>query len=270
MRSEAELTTLQAFEQCYRQVTSPVSRAIELSVCGCDYGGTSWTTRAEADRIGAQLRLSPSKALLDVGAGAGWPSLYLAKHSGCSAVLVDQPPEGLRTAVARIVDDGLSDRCSVVQGDGAVLPFKDACFDAICHSDVLCCLPDKVGVLRECRRVIRKTGRCAFTVIYVPNGLCAADRAAAVAAGPSFVETETPYEAMLGEGGWRLVWRGDLTSDFAASLRRMIDARLANEDQLGALMGPQEREACIAGTRQKLDAVDCGLLERAMFVAEPV
>jgi ubiquinone/menaquinone biosynthesis C-methylase UbiE len=269
-RSEAEFATLQAFEQCYRQVTSPVLRAIELRVCGCDYGGTSWTTRAEADRIGAELRLSPGKALLDVGAGAGWPSLYLTKRSGCSAVLVDQPPEGLRVAAARIADDGLRDRCRVVRGDGVALPFEDACFDAVSHSDVLCCLPNKVGVLRECRRVIRNAGRSAFTVIYTPPGLSASDHAAALAAGPSFVQTETPYETMLVEGGWRQLSRADLTPEFAATLRRVIDARLAQADELVALIGREEHEAFVAAMRQKLEVVDRRLLERAMFVAEPV
>jgi len=269
-RSEAELATLQAFEQCYRQVTSPVLRAIELRVCGCDYGGTSWTTRAEADRIGAELRLSPGKALLDVGAGAGWPSLYLTKRSGCSAVLVDQPPEGLRVAVARIADDGIGDRCRVVRGDGVALPFKDACFDAVSHSDVLCCLPNKVDVLRECRRVIQNAGRSAFTVIYIPHGLSAVDRAAAVTAGPSFVQTESLYETMLVESGWRLLSRADLTHEFAATLRRMIDARLAKADELVALVGREEHEAFVAAMRQKLEVIGRGLLERAMFIAEPV
>ena len=261
---------LSAFEQCYRQVTSPVLRAVERSVCGCDYGGTSWTTRTEADRIGMELGLSPSVALLDVGAGAGWPSLYLAKRSGCSAVLVDQPLVGLRVALARIRDDGLAGRCNVVQGDGAALPFEDACFDAVTHSDVLCCLRDKVGVLRECRRAIRKTGRSAFTVIYIPQGLSAANHAAAVEAGPSFVETETLYETLLVENGWRVRSRADLTAEFAESARRMIDARLANADQLTVLVGPREHADFLASMRQKLDTIDRGLLERAMFVAEPV
>jgi hypothetical protein len=30
--------------------------AIEQAVCGCAYGGTSWTTREEAERIAQMLR----------------------------------------------------------------------------------------------------------------------------------------------------------------------------------------------------------------------
>jgi len=39
------------------------------------YGGTSWTTKAEADRVGRLLDLAPLDRLLDIGAGAGWPQL---------------------------------------------------------------------------------------------------------------------------------------------------------------------------------------------------
>lgn len=269
MRSEAELTTLEEFESSYRKVTSPVMQSIERSVCGCDYGGTSWTTREEADSVARVLTLAPEKKLLEIGAGAGWPSLYLAKMTGCNAVLTDLPVEGLRVASERMQRDGLADRCVVMRADGASLPFADAAFDAVSHSDVLCCLPDKAGVLRECRRAIRDDGRMAFTVIYVATGLSAAHRAEAVAAGPPFVETEMPYDAMFARTGWRLVSRLDLTAAFAQSMQRMIDAQEAHADQLKALSGETAFAEGLARARRKLPAVERRLLERAMFVLEP-
>jgi ubiquinone/menaquinone biosynthesis C-methylase UbiE len=197
-RTAAEIASIDQFEQSYRSGRSDVMRSIERSVCGCDYGGTSWTTRDEAERVGDALALAPGKMLLEVGAGAGWPSLYLAKSRGCSTVLVDLPLEGLRVASERVRSDGLSDRCFVAQADGAALPLEDASFDAISHSDVLCCLPDKLGVLCECRRTIRATGRMAFTVIFVAANLSPSDHAEAVAAGPAFVETENTYDTDSG------------------------------------------------------------------------
>lgn len=269
-RSQSERATIAEFEQSYRKATSPVLLSIERSVCGCDYGGTSWTTREEADRIGEALCLSPDKALLDVGAGAGWPALYLAKISGCSAVLVDLPLEGLRAAVKRINADGLSDRCIALLGDGAALPVEDGRFDAISHSDVLCCLPDKAGVLRECRRAIRKDGRMAFTVIYIRQDLLAADHAEAARFGPPFVETQTTYDTMLAATDWRVLSRVDLTPAFARTTRAMIDARLAHADGLTRLVGPAEHEEFLAQMRQKLRLIERRHLERAMFVVGPV
>jgi len=43
-----------------------VMQELERSVLGCDYGGTSWTTRLEADRIARVLELDPKMRLLDV------------------------------------------------------------------------------------------------------------------------------------------------------------------------------------------------------------
>lgn len=268
-RSEAELTTIKEFEASYRNITSSVMQSIERSVCGCNYGGTSWTTREEAESIGRALALTPGKTLLEVGAGAGWPSLYLATLTGCSAVLLDLPIEGLRVASDRARTDGLDERCFVAQADGATLPLKSGTFDAISHSDVLCCLPDKVAVLRECRRAVRDTGRMAFTVIYVAADLSEEDRTEAVAAGPRFVEAEMPYDAMLTHTGWRLISRIDLTSGFVDSARRMIDAQEAHADQLKELVGSAEFEDSLARARQKLPAIERRLLERAMFVAAP-
>lgn len=269
-RTETERTTIEQFDQSYRYATSEVIQSIERSVCGCAYGGTSWTTREEAERIGQALALAPGKSLLEVGAGSGWPSLYLAKLTGCSAVLVDLPLEGLRVASERAQADGLADHCFVAQADGAALPLKAATFDAISHSDVLCCLPDKLGVFRECRRAIRDNGRMAFTVIFVAVNLSADDYAEAVAAGPPFVETEMDYDDMLAHTGWRLASRIDLTPAFAASMKRMIEAREAHGDQLTELVGAAEYEDMIARMREKVPAIQRRLLARAMFVAEPV
>ncbi len=269
-RSETERTTIEQFDQSYRYATSAVIQSIERSVCGCAYGGTSWTTREEAEHIGQVLGLAPGKRLLEVGAGSGWPSLYLAKLTGCSAVLVDLPLEGLRVASERAQADGLGERCLVAQADGAALPLKGEMFDAISHSDVLCCLPDKLGVLRECRHVIRHNGRMAFTVIFIAANLPTEDYTEALAAGPQFVEAETDYEDMLARSGWRLASRIDLTSTFVNSMQRMVEVREAHADQLTELMGAPEYKEMIARMREKLPATKRGLLERAMFVAEPV
>ncbi|CAN7753820.1 class I SAM-dependent methyltransferase [Mesorhizobium sp. LjNodule214] len=269
-QTQAELATINEFEASYRNVTSCVMQSIERRVCGCDYGGTSWTTRDEAETMGRLLALAPGKRLLEIGAGAGWPSLYLAKLSGCSAVLTDLPLEGLRVASERAERDGLADRCIVMQADGAALPVGNAEFDAVSHSDVLCCLADKAGVLKECRRAVRDPGRMAFTVIYLAAELSDTDHAEAVAAGPPFVESEAPYEAMLSRTGWRLISHTDLTSAFAESMRRWIEANEASANELEELVGAQAATDSLARARQKLPAIERRLLRRGLFVAEPV
>src|SRR5438445_12981299 len=79
------------FARDYELGRSRVVRELECCVLGCDYGGTSWTTRAEASHIAELLELHSGDKLLDLGAGSGWPALFLAQTTGCDTTLVDLP-----------------------------------------------------------------------------------------------------------------------------------------------------------------------------------
>ncbi len=255
------------FANDYRLGQAEVMRAIERRVCGCDYGGTSWTTREEAERLGELLGLAPGVRLLEVGAGSGWPGLYLATTTGCEIVQTDLPLDGLRVAAARAVADGHADTCRVAVADGAALPFETACFDAILHSDVLCCLEPKLAVLRECRRVLRAGGNMVFTVIFISPGLSPADYARAVDCGPPVIETALGYPEMLREAGWEIATRADLTAAFQNSLRHLIDEEEAHEEELRNLRGDADFSAKLARRRRTLAAIEQGLIRREMFGA---
>jgi SAM-dependent methyltransferase len=253
------------FGEEYRLGQAPVMREIERKVCGCDYGGTSWTTREEARRAGGWLRLGPGKRLLEVGAGSGWPGLYLAAATGCDVTLVDLPVEGLKIAAERAASEGLAGACWLAAGDGTALPFKNACFDAVIHSDVLCCLREKLPVVRECRRVLGAGGRMVFTVISIAPDLAPADYARAAACGPPYIETTLPYPAMLKEAGWEIAERTDLSAEYGDSVRRLLGEEEARAEALRALLGGTEYSERLARRRRTLGAIEAGLLRREMF-----
>jgi hypothetical protein len=104
-RTPEERAQRERFDALYLKAQSPIMLSIERSVCGCDYGGNSWTTRDEAQQISTRLGLRPGLRLLDVGAGSGWPGLYMAETSGCDITLVDLPLTGLRIAAERAAKD---------------------------------------------------------------------------------------------------------------------------------------------------------------------
>lgn len=242
-------------------------RDLERSVYGCDYGSTSGTTRLEAERIAELLELRPGARLLDLGAGSGWPGLYLAQLTGCDVVLVDLPLAALRIALERAVADSLAQRCETVVADGACLPFRDASFDALSHSDVLCCTPDKLGVLRACRRVARHGSRMVFTSMAIAPSLADPDRRVAMESGPKFVDTEEDYAILLGQSGWCLEDRADLTAALLQSMRNELDGMRARGDALTKVFGSDEFAERLKRQRAAITAIDAGFLRRELFVA---
>ena len=246
---------------------SVAMRDLERSVCGCDYGSTSWTTRREAERITQLLELGPGAKLLDVGAGSGWPGLYLAHRTGCDVMLVDLPLASLRAALERAATDSLSQRCEVVAADGAALPFKDASFDALSHSDVLCCTPDKLAVLRGCRRVARTGAKMVFTVIAPAPSLAKSERQIAIESGPPFVDVPDDYAVLLDQSGWCLQERTDLTAAFLQSMRTHLEGMQARAKALAEVFGLDEFTERMNRRQATIAAVDAGLLTRELFVA---
>jgi ubiquinone/menaquinone biosynthesis C-methylase UbiE len=268
-RTAAEEARLARFAKEYERSQDETELAIERAVCGCDYGGTSWATRQEVESIVRMLGLSPGKRLLELGAGAGWPGLYMAGLAGCEVALVDVPLSGLKIAARRAVADQMSGASWAVAADGCALPLQRAAFDAINHSDVLCCLKAKASVLTECRRVMRDTGIMAFTVIAVAPGLSAAAYRRAVESGPIGVETEEGYPALLMQTGWAITQQVDLTPTYVRSAHRMLQEEEARAEALTRLLGAADYADLIERRRRTVRAVDDGLQRRELIVARP-
>lgn len=135
-RDEAEAR--EVFAERYAVERAEVNRRVERAVIGGDWGANGYTTMAQADELAALTRLDGSMRLLDLGAGRGWPGLYLAKVTGCSVVLADLPLEGLQTAVRRARDESLGERVTAVVASAARLPLQRHVADAVVSCDVFC------------------------------------------------------------------------------------------------------------------------------------
>ncbi len=268
-RTSAEQAQTERLEKSYVQLQSSVILSIERDVCGCDYGGNSWTTLVEAQRISELLGLKPGLRLLDVGAGSGWPGLYMAENSGCDVTLLDIPLAGLRIAADRAYTDQIAGACWVTCADATKMPFNDASFDALSHSDLLCCLKQKRAVLESCNRVTRRGGRMAFTVISLAANLGPEELKRALAASPEFVESDEDYLTLLSQTGWRLLESQDLSLDYAASTRRQLKAMKKNKQSLMAIIGESDYADRYKKHTSKLAALHDGLLRRELFVVTP-
>ena len=138
MATGREREANERFTQRYGEERGDLLHSIELAVIGADWGANGYTTVIQADELSAMLELRAGSMVLDIGAGRGWPGLYMAAATGCSVVLTDVPIEGLAFARERSLREGVDDRAWQVNATGRDLPFPAETFDAVVHTDVLC------------------------------------------------------------------------------------------------------------------------------------
>ena len=264
-RTEAEI--VERFADRYRLCCTLPMMAVERDVLGTDYGSTGYTTRAQADDLARRLSLGHRDRVADIGAGSGWPGLYLSTTTGCSVVGSDLPLDGLRRAQARVAADGLTGRAAYVVATGRRQPLRPGSFDAVIHTDVLCCLTPKLSVLRACRRLLRPGGRIAFTTIFVTPGLDPQQQRDALRAGPTHVAARRPYPELVAQAGFVGATEVDLTTEYERTQRDWYEAAEQRADELRALMSDAQFADAQADRRLALDAIGAGLLRRSLFMA---
>lgn len=244
-----------------------VARAVELRTLGSDFGANGYATLLQVSELPGMLGLGPGRWLLDVGSGQGWPGLFLARETGCTVVLTDVPFEGLATAARRATNEDLEGRAWAVEARGQQLPLRPAMFDAVIHTDVLCCLRPKLTTLRATFGALRRGGRTAFTVIFPAPGLSESDARRAAEAGPPNCGLRTSYPSLLRSAGFVEVDERDLTDDYYATATRKLAVAEQFADEMTEMLGRKDYDEMQAERRLAVAAIDAGLLRRSLFVA---
>ena len=133
-----EISSAERFRRSYAKPQSEAERLVELEVFGVFVGTDGYTTPTEADRLVGHLGLDSGSFLLEIGSGRGYPGIYLAKRSGCRAVMTDVPIGSAWESNLNASRAGVGDRSTAASADGKALPFAHWSFDSVVHSDVFC------------------------------------------------------------------------------------------------------------------------------------
>lgn len=133
--------------------------------CGCVEGaGGEWLRPGNGTIVKelfehSGLRLG--SLVLDVGCGSGESLVWLEKH-GFVGIGLDRDERTLAIAASRVVS-------ALFHGDGASLPFADACVDAVLSECSLSLMPDRRAALAEWARVLRPGGRLLLADVVWPS-----------------------------------------------------------------------------------------------------
>lgn len=123
----------------------------------------------------AMVRAVAPKAtdrVLDVATGTGMVAAELVARSGCSVVGLDQSPEMLAGARARLAaQPHLKERVELIEGQAEQLPFADGSFDALTFTYLLRYVDDPRATMRELARVVAPGGRVGSLEFAVPPRL---------------------------------------------------------------------------------------------------
>lgn len=122
-----------------------------------------WSSRFGALLID-NIELRKDSTILDLGCGNGFPSFELANRFGASSHVtgMDIWREGLNRARSKQRFQKLAN-LSLVEADGARMPFRDSTFDVIVSNVGLNNFSDPQTVLAECLRVLRSGGSLYLT-----------------------------------------------------------------------------------------------------------
>ena len=265
MASKVEL-----YDGHYGQLATELQGEVRLETYGEDLGQASWITGAEARECFDLLRLGARQNALEVACGSGGMTCAMAKHTGATCVGVDINLHGIAAATQWAEREGLASLVSFQAVDaGRPLPFPDESFDAVFCNDSIDHLPDRMAVLQEWYRILRRGGRVLFTNPIVVTGQLSSEEIRVRSSIGFFLFTPAGHnEQLLEHAGFNVRNVRDATDAVASVSRRWYDARAARRERLTAVEGGEGFD----GLQRFLNAVNVlsseRRLSRQMYLAE--
>ena len=179
--------------------------------------------RTATVRMAGLLQPAPTDLVLDAGAGLGGPARYLADRFGCRVIGIDLTPEFVAIGQLLNVRTAMTGHVDLRVGDITALDLPDESVDHRWTQHVAMNIPDRNGLYREIRRVLRPGGRFAlFDVIDGGGGELILPVPWATKPEHSHLVTRDDQRTLLEGAGFDVdVW-DDPTDEMVEVLRAML------------------------------------------------
>ena len=158
------------------------------------------------------LAVAPNEHVVEVGSGPGMSLTTFARAVGSEGYVVgiDISPRMHLVAAARLHDEGVAGRASLIVGDGACLPIRTGSMDAAFASFTveLFDTPELPVVFSELHRVLRPIGRLAIVSLTTTDPPANMERAYLLAHKimPRLADCRPiPLTSLITEGGFTVI-----------------------------------------------------------------
>jgi len=102
-----------------------------------------------------KMGIKAGDRVLDVGCGVGGPMRTIARFTGAHVVGLNNNEYQIERAKQLNQQAGLAPKCSFLKADFMKVPQEDNLYDGIYQVEATCHAPDKVGVYREIKRLLK-------------------------------------------------------------------------------------------------------------------
>jgi SAM-dependent methyltransferase len=235
------------YNNTYQKFTERVLTEVRAEAFGKDIGQNSWITAEEMLSLIQPLHLNSNSVVLEVACGSGGPAMFVAENTGCKIHGVDSNENAIETAR----NQSSQIQFKVADANQA-LPFESDTFDAIYCMDAVNHLTNRLQILREWHRLLKKGGRFLYTDPIVVTGPLTNDEMMKRSSIGFFLFVpENANQNWIEQAGFRLIQKDDVTSAASTVAKRWYDARSKRQTDLESVEGQERFE----GLQTFLDVV---------------
>jgi len=216
---------------------------------------------SEIRDVAAQAGIAPGVSVLDLCCGVGGPGRLIIQESCCSYLGIDYSPGAIDIARQRAGE--LPCRFEVSR----IPPIPPGPFDVVLLLETMLAFPEKEMLLAEIGRALTIGGRFAFTIEEGPP-LTGAERAGMPDAATVTLTRLGELLVSLKQAGLVVRWQQDCSRSHRVVADSLIDAFVADADDIAAVIGRPALQELLAAHRLWSTWLREGRVRKRAFVAE--